>query len=410
MTGVSGLVQQLGFFAGYEVTPNQTIPFGDAGAVYVKNFVATIEPMRQSLVTQISVRATNGANYAPPLPEINDSPKVFTETTRPNLMRWSRDNEPEHVRLSDETFVGFGDIVAFRSTRDAAWFFCTDGIYILTGAGGVWDVRSVVKGCVPVAPGATTRMLDQVFAYTNRGLVEVTSTGILELSTGLVEPNRILTSTVQLDGLAFQETRRVRLSCDEQNREVYLLIQGPTIGSTSFLLAYATLYRAFSTISWPDMRISDITYQPTTGVAGINGRPLVSLAQGGAAVPSVSVWDSVSGATMNPIVLLQPVFATEGATADPWTAKRWVDTSWLFDPTPGSYELVGTYNDIEPYATNRLTNGKNDARCSFGVPRSDARSPAISPGMRTVTPPGAPLVFRGASLRYRNVSTQDGER
>lgn len=410
MTGVEGVVGQLGYFTGYEVTPNQTIPVGMN--VAVQNFVALIEPIRHQLSTAIRVRATNGQNYAPPLPDINGTVKAIASEQRKNLLRWSKDNQPEHCALGSETFVGQAELICAMGTRDAYWLFCTDGIYVLTGYGGQWNINPIALGVVPVTPRCVTRVGEQVFAYTNKGLVEVKGSGIEPISDGIIDLAKITTAQFEVLGTAFQPSHRVQLSSDEKQRELYLLMIGDSDSNdfSSSLLVYSMRYKAFSTINFPDMGITDITYAKATTVAGESGRPLISLSSGEAAVPQICEWDSVEGATLNPTLLLQPMYATTGGPIDPFVLKRWVDCTWVLDQADGEYELVGTFNDITPYARGPLKSGTEDARITFVVPKRAGLSPTVSPGLRTTTQPGNVLKFRGVKLRYRDITTQESVR
>lgn len=406
MLGVSGFLQQLGYLLGYEVTTNQTVPI--LGTV-IKDFVAVLEPSRYS-VSSISVRATNGANYAPPLPEISSSPKIIQGATYPNLVRWSKDNQPEHCPTGNETLVGQSDLVAMLQTRDAVWAFCTDGIYLLSGIGGVWNVYTVVLGCVPISPGAVARLLDRVYAWTNRGLVEVTPSGVREISQSIIDPANLEIDALDFEGTAFRATDRIKLVADEKNRELHLLLVGEEVGDTSKLLVYNTVYNAFSTLAFADQRITAFEYQSMaepnvdTGFPG-DGRPLMATAPGGASQPQLHTWDQRTGAPLEPVVLLQPLYATGGGDSDPVIQKRWVDTTWICDKANTAL-VTATYNSITPYAADALKPNQHDSQVSFGIDPDFVRGQAISPGLRCSTLTSDTLTILGVSMRYRNVTTE----
>jgi hypothetical protein len=67
----------------------------------------------------IDVRATNGANYSPPVPELGAAVKTIDPIVKKNRLCWSKEQQPEHAPSVSETFVGFGEMYAINPTRDA---------------------------------------------------------------------------------------------------------------------------------------------------------------------------------------------------------------------------------------------------------------------------------------------------
>jgi len=141
----------------------------------------------------ITLRATNGQNYAPKLPEINQTAKRWDGKWQPNVVCWSEQNQPENCPAANYLFVGNGEIYQMLPARDCLWFFCSDGLYRLSGNGGSigdgydWAIDPVDPNLILAAPRACCVHRDTVYAYTNRGFVSITSEGnIKELSDGRI--------------------------------------------------------------------------------------------------------------------------------------------------------------------------------------------------------------------------------
>lgn len=359
-------------------------------------------------VQTLSVRATNGHLYSPPIPEITEPAQVIQPISTLNTIRWSKDNQPEHVPVGNEEFVGSGDVIAGEATKDFSAIFTTDGIYRLTGFGGDWAIDLLGSGYVLTAPQCVARMLDRMFAWTNRGLIEVTATGIVELSTGILNPFDLPTQQIEIEGSAFQITPRVRLRADERREELYLLFLGEATADPTVVICYSTRYQQFSTITFGNPRITEMVYLPLTATAGEDGYPVLCQFKG-ASKPELGKWDS-KGAPLKPLILTQPVVGAED-DSDPWTSKRWYDITWIFDPVDEESTLIGIYNDVlGEYGTADAKNHRQDARLTLGIPRNAQVSGSLAVGIRANTAPSSVLRFRGFSIRYRDITQQPEKR
>jgi hypothetical protein len=175
------------FFANqFEVTSNQTI--GENFSADFTSVTFVYEPARPcgpnpAIATQsITIRATNGANYSPAFPNITATAQSFAPATRPNLLRWSKDSEPELVPSINETFVGSAAIISMVTTKDALWIACTDGVYRLSGDGGSWRVDLVAPSLVLCSPRCMVNMRETIYAYTNYGFGSITDSGFTPIS------------------------------------------------------------------------------------------------------------------------------------------------------------------------------------------------------------------------------------
>lgn len=175
----------------------------------------------------ITIRATNGKNYTPQLPEISATVQTFTPTQVPNGLSWSEQNQPENVPPLNTAFCGNGEIYAAYPTRDCIWIFCSDGLYRLSGTGGSagaegfdWRIDPVDSTLIIAGPQAGCVLRDMVFAYTNRGLVQINSDGtIKELTLGRVDdrlPGQPWSTP------SWSTTNAMFLVADETNDEIWM--------------------------------------------------------------------------------------------------------------------------------------------------------------------------------------------
>jgi hypothetical protein len=141
------------------------------------------------------VRATNGANYSPSLPEYTATAKTISGTWQKNGYSWSENNEPENCPPSNYAFCGVGEIYKVVSTRDCLWFFASDGLFRLSGNGGSvgdgydWVLDPVDSTLSLCNTNCAAVYREYVYAYTNRGVVSISSEGVVrEVSNGRINP------------------------------------------------------------------------------------------------------------------------------------------------------------------------------------------------------------------------------
>lgn len=194
--------------------------------------------------TTITVRGTNGQNYVPPIPDIAATVKTFAVKQVLNGLSWSEQNQPENVPPLNTAFCGNGEIYAAYSTRDCIWIFCSDGLYRLSGTGGSagaegfdWRIDPVDSTLIIAGPQAGCVLRDMVFAYTNRGLVQINSDGtIKELTLGRVDdrlPGQPFTTST------WAQSTALFLVADETNDEIWMR-ETNTPGNRVWIYNYIT--------------------------------------------------------------------------------------------------------------------------------------------------------------------------
>lgn len=398
-TGLGSFVEALANLRVYELTANQTvagtISTATPATLAASGFTLTVEPYRPSTAI-LTIRGTNGANYEPPIPEIGSAVTTYTQTRRPNMLQWSHSQQPEHVPPSNSAFIGAGEIVGLASTRDALWIFCTDGLFRLSGDAGQWRIDQLDTTLILSAPQCATVLRDSVYAYTNRGLVRIADDGFDELSD--------VTIGDILPGPAYYETAALIVERDETNDEIWVIDTGVS-GGPPVVFLYNTLYQCWSKLS----AFTDVTalaYQriPTDPATQANGWMVVGQSPSGDQ-PTYARFDQTASSTLAATVQFQPFYEQ-----DPMQLKQWIDVTWVFGLADAGRTLSSSWLGVAD-GSNTLTAWLNgDARATFGVPRSAAVAPAISPGFVISSGAFATPVLKGLSVRYEPLTEQQAYR
>ena len=82
----------------------------------------------------MTLRATHGANYLPPLPDLTATAEAVERPRRANGMGWTEQGQPE--ALTQYGIVGQGTVYAAVATSVSLIMFSSQGIHRLAGTGG----------------------------------------------------------------------------------------------------------------------------------------------------------------------------------------------------------------------------------------------------------------------------------
>lgn len=393
-----------------EAQCNQTLPVL-TGASALIGFEATLMWNYHPFDRAITVRATNGANYSPPLPEIGAAVKTLDPIIKKNRLCWSKEQQPEHVPSVSETFIGFGEIYAINSMRDSIGIWCSDGLFRLSGNGGslglgAWQVDYSNSTLLLSAPQASCVYDEHLYGYTNNGVVEVDSANnVRNLTHGVV--GNIL------PGARYRETAGIIVERNETDGEV-LLAPGsldPLIPWTGTFYAYNVQQKAWTQF---DLSVnSSLTYltviamhrlPPETLPTGVEAHVLLGGVNnpGGIGSPSYGSWDSVA-VFPNGRVEYQPVYGE-----DPLELKRWMWTDYLFD-TASTGTLHAYWNGLEYGTAIALEKLDIGTYVRAGVPREVGLSHSLSPGVmwdQDTTQKN----FEGISIAVRQRTNQSKKR
>lgn len=315
-------------------------------------------------IKTISVRATNGTNWIPQLPTIegSETPRTVSTSYRGNGIFWSEQNQPEHCPYINVATVGTGEIYAMVPTRDALWIFASDGLWRLSGNGGIagnpgydWRIDPVDLTLSLTSRRSWGVLRDVVYALTNRGLVSIDSSGqVKDISQGRIGD--------WFRGNSFSENNTgTWLVADETHDEVLIVdaLNTPTLNTRA--LIYNTLTDTFSKTE----------AAPGTLVHGCYSQELETVFV--AAVNS-TYKPHPAGTAGSASAKFQPIYAD-----DPFTMHRWKRVTYSFNTPAADVTITPLINDVQYAVSTGLVVksnwGNNQARVSFPVP---INAPAVN--------------------------------
>jgi hypothetical protein len=380
-----------------ELTANVPLPVLFYAGQYTTGVSLSFEPLNYgSSFTTMQITATNGANYSPPLPEYNTTAQTFSRTTLKNRITWSKDQQPEHVPPGDnETYAGLREVIAMQSTRDALWIACLDGIFRLTGFGGLYRLDQVDSTKIICAPQAMTVLDEDVYVYTNFGLFMMNS-----------ETRKNITDMVigdLLPGPGYKEIPTIQLCANEHDLEIVVL----DVASNSRLYVYATregggwttLENTGATVlNW----ITALAYQRSPA-PGQPQQLIVGASPLGASAPLWAGWGGTTGSYAMD-VLFQPIYQN-----DPVSLKHWIECSYIFSTDDAGKTLRPVWNGTG-VGSAAIALYQNAAYARAGVPRDAAVSQSIMVGFDSVSTTAPSARFLGLSVLYNPLTTQAKQR
>lgn len=320
-----------------------------------------------------TLRATNGQNYAPKLPDISSTAVAAKTDAATNRLHYSKADKPDAVPLNNTLRVGAGVIYRAVPTRDALWVFASDGLHRVTGRQPPWSVDTVDPNCclhMGDSLSASTTLIDPRPAVCvlnddlycvdqSRGLLRITAGGeVVEVSRGVVDIYR-------LDGGLSNFLGTYSLAADHVMGDVFIV--GKADARSCFI------YNAF-TGCWATFDDGDDMVAPAWD-------PIIE---------SV-VWSNSDGAawdlrTYNSSkqhdtgefqsgceVRFQPLVGD----GDPFSKKEWISVEYLFDGFGSGATLVPSFAGTN-YAARTVPSVAADAKCKVSVPRN---APAVAPNL-----------------------------
>lgn len=392
---VSGLLDGL-----YEMTLDQTIAL--LSNDFLSAFEMSLERNYPPFNTNITVRATNGANYSPVLPEIGATVKTIAPLVRKNRIQWSKEQQPEHCPSASEDFVGFGEIYSMRATRDAIWIACSDGLFRLSGHAGAfghgsWQVDYANSSLLLAAPQASTTMNEFWYGYTNIGFVEVDSAGNwLNLSDKFIGD--------LLPGQKYSATRSIVVECNEKDQEILVQLGDNGAGSSNTVYVFNTKQRGWTTLGGNGANLSNITAlamqrSPSSG----EPRVLFGVSPLAGGTPSYSGWNNPTSFLAHEL-RLQPIYGDE-----PLELKRWLWADYLFDMGSNGKQITPQWNGITFGGNVTIEAFDQGAYARAGCPREVARSHSISPGFLGASG-STQSRFQGFSIPLKQSTNQSKKR
>jgi len=380
--------------------------------------------MRMRTSANITLRATNGTNYSPKLPDITATVLTIDPTQQPNGYAWSENNEPENCPPSNFEFAGKGSIYRIISTRDCLWFFCSDGLFRLSGNGGAvgqgydWVLDPVDPTLVIMNPQSACVHREYVYAYTNRGFVSISSEGqVREISDGRINPSSQSTSgklpnrswtRIQTNGA---NDATVWLEADRANDDVWIRT-GLWESNPKQIWVYNTKTDTFCTLIPTLFSPREI---PTLGVYSAASQQMYTIFSGR---DQIYIPTNSSNNLEEAALIFQPMFGN--GSAAPHTVKHWQDIQVSFKTPQPSNSCVITLRGTSafgsqtsrflPSATGQPNN--EAARVSFVLTRN---FPAMS-NMCSFTlfigehSSDSPVTLEALSVNYVDFTTDRWQR
>jgi hypothetical protein len=340
-------------------------------------------------VGSLAYRATNGQNYSDELDTLSGTAYSYPFQYNGSRYTVSKYDQPEHVPEESEGVVGGGTLQRFVATKDTLFAFTSDGLYAIEGDAGVFRTRKVDETLRLATRSSVDVMLDEVWAYTNRGLVIIGPAGVRrEVSAPLI--GTLIPGAAITDESTDETTTQLTtfLTCDEHNREVRLCIRS---GGTSTIYLYNALTDRFSTIV--------DSAAGTEVVAEVYAPYLQSI-----------VWAPTSAGANTPLytyhattkrseydVLFQPITGDKSA----FTLKQWADYDLLFTEVgDSSLTIIPSVNDVTlgTAVTSTVQNG--DRRFVGGFPLDAGMAHTTQIGFLPGVDTGAGWFLAGLSVRW----------
>ncbi len=97
-----------------------------------------------------------------------------------NGLMWSKNQQAEHVPMSHLEFVGSKNYAIRRiiALRDSLFILKDDGVFRLTGSGGVWSIDPLDTSTRIIAPDSAAVINNQIFCLSDQGIVAISDIGV----------------------------------------------------------------------------------------------------------------------------------------------------------------------------------------------------------------------------------------
>lgn len=233
----------------YTAKASETIASGFFKVFSAGTAAQNIDDTARSLVKVINQYATNTTIYAYYTTGYNDLPgqillkkrtigaSSFTATVSratawdlddgtsdneqfQNAFMWSKNQQPEHVPSAHIEYAGSKASPIYRTIalRDSVFFLKTDGVYRLTGSGGVWNVEPFDTSTKILAPESAVVINNQIICLADQGVVAISDVGVQVLS----EKN-VKDQITELIGLNFTTLKTLSYGIAYETDHKYIL-------------------------------------------------------------------------------------------------------------------------------------------------------------------------------------------
>jgi len=322
----------------------------------------------------VTLRATNGQNYDPPLPEIDETAASGTTDPRYNRLRISELDQPWAVPPGEgnELLVSNGTIHRVIPTTDALYVFTDEGLFRVTGDFPNWFVDQLDPTLILASRNSVGVLRDNIWAYTGRGLVRISGAAVEQISKGLVGDSS------NLPGINYTDTWLYTLACDEAHNEVHFLSD-----TANKAWVFNADTNRFATVDYDASGTNPGNVTTIFYVA--KEREMMharNLTTGSNCYVFVLDQDAASAATGNTLSF-QPVTGD----GDSESLKEWIDVIYNLGAFTTGAELApefGSYDQSAYPVTVPAGSGGTRVRAKVDVGREAALSPTLAPTL-TIT-------------------------
>lgn len=148
-----------------------------------------------------------------------DNQGVSSNNDSPHGIMWSKASLPEAVPFSHLEFVGNKNFPIRRiiGLQDALFILKDDGIWRLTGDAGLWSIQPLDTSTHILAPESAVVLNNQIYCFTNQGIVTVSGVGVAVISRPIEE------NLTELIGLNLTKLKTLSFGIGYETDRKYML-------------------------------------------------------------------------------------------------------------------------------------------------------------------------------------------
>lgn len=378
------------------------------------------------VLSNFTVSVTNGQNYSPAYTGdyvTNTDPLISLNDIRPNRVFASTTGLPEAVPVANFYDVGAGTILKMWANQSALFFFCTDGLWKITGDGTAFSVYQIDPTVYLVHPDAVGSLNNLAYAWVSDGIATITEDGGTTISTDAIGPQLRALHTVAVQNFA-PYSWGVSLAGDSFRNEVWLIVNSVSHEvpetSAAAVITYNDDTKNFSNQAPSPNELQEFlsaVYAPNVSRTTFLG--------GGSGEESAFFLPSDYDTSDPQLYLPMTVWFNPNQTEDKGNLKQWMDLNYFTanyanseDPDQDSDWLKAVFSataetddaTANTVNVNPMVSLKRDIH--YLVPRRTALSDQQQIGFRTFTldADGVELTnafyveIQGFTMRYRIAS------
>lgn len=336
------------------------------------------------------VRASNGQNYSPALPDYDAATGLTSKNDpRTNRLFHSKIDQPENVAPDAYFLVGKGTILRMIPLQEIMLVFCTDGTYSVHGDGDDWSVTPFNIETILISPDAVTSLDNKVYAWTTNGLTAISDQGnVVQLSAPFIADEiRILQRQFKDAALPTPYTWGVQLETDKFRNEVWFNFNALGAGEP-WIQTYIWNTDSMTFVTQSGVKPKALVYAPYR-LAIITNTAI-----------SYREYDTAGTSWMAPTLRFNPIFATDAGKL-----RQWLDVTLLMEDLSADVNITPTFETVAFPGSYLLSATPGRFEHVIPVSQDFSYNKANRFGF-SWTPVSGTAYFRiiGLSFRYREAS------